>query len=96
MEEFRPVLVDSVVTTIARKRMAVPDDFTTRPDTGCRMNDRAKRVLLSTYEERMLTLTSTPTATHRTSWRAALHGQAKHLAEQLVAHRSDYRPVLWK
>jgi CRISP-associated protein Cas1 len=95
VEEFRPVLVDSLVWGIIGRGMLTPDDFVYQPDTGSRMRDRAKRVLLTGYEQRMLTLVTAPTSQHRVSWRVALHGQARQLAEALRTG-DRYRPILWK
>lgn len=96
VEEFRPLIADSVVFGIVRRNMLSPDDFVATPDRGCRMRTRAKRVLIGAYEERLLRLTAVPTTDRRMSWRMAMHSQAKHLAAVLRGDVIKYQPTLWK
>lgn len=95
VEEFRPVLADTVVLTIVAKGMLSPSDFTQHSANGCRMSDRAKKVLLAAYEQRMLTLVSVPTADRKVSWRQAMYGQAKLLAAYFRGEQ-QYTPIRWR
>ena len=52
MEEFRPLIVDSVVLTCVNKRIIGPDDFSVELGQVHRLTDTARRKFLMQYEER--------------------------------------------
>lgn len=96
MEEFRPMTVDVAVWRCISTRQVRPDQFTTEPDTGCRMGDDAKHTFLAAYEKRMLTLISHHGTGRRVSYRVALSLQAKALAKSLLDPDEPYRALRWK
>lgn len=52
MEEFRPIIVDSVVLTMLNKRMLTPNDFVV--ELGAyRLNDERRKVFFTQFEERL-------------------------------------------
>jgi CRISPR-associated protein Cas1 len=85
IEEFRPVVVDSVVTRLCDSGKITPAGFGIQghPETSCRMTRETLKLFLATYERRMLTspITPTPVAARPTvplspSRPASLHGSS--------------------
>ena len=52
MEEFRPLIVDSVVLSLFNNHQLEAKDFVTELN-ACRMTDSTKRLFLEKFEERM-------------------------------------------
>ena len=96
MEEFRPVLVDAVVLRCLTTGIVRQEDFTIEPDTGCRMNPRARHSFLAAYERRMLTLFTHEPTGRRVSYRVGIGLQARALARTILDPDRPYRPVRWK
>lgn len=96
MEEFRPLIVDSVVLRCVTTGVVRPDEMDIHPEHGCRLNTRARRAFLAAYERRMLTLFTHETAGRRVSYRVGLGLQAKALARTILDSHRPYRPVRWK
>jgi CRISPR-associated endonuclease Cas1 len=96
MEEFRPVVADTVVLRCATTGIIRAEEFDTVPDTGCRMNPRARRAFLAAYERRMLTLFTHEPSGRRVSYRVGLGLQARALARSILRPDRPYRPVRWK
>lgn len=98
IEEFRPLIVDTTVLTVLNRGIIKPDrDFVIKQKGGCRIsNTKARRAFLGALEKRLLTrFAHTPTGV-RTSYRRALHLQARQLATVLLGLKEDYEPVMWR
>lgn len=95
IEEVRPVLADAVVVRLVRTVQITPADFTTG-ETGCRLDDAARRKFLAAYEQRMLTLVHHTAEGRRVPWRQAMHAQARRLAAVFESREPDYVPVAWR
>lgn len=98
MEEFRPVVVDSVVTNLVLGDRVEPKGFDHPADSekGCRMSPETLKVFLAAYEQRMLTLVRHPGLGRRVSYRAALTTQARLLAGVLASREDAYTPMVWR
>lgn len=96
MEEFRPLIVDQVVMRLVLDGRVHPSGFSVSADGGWRMHDTVKRRLLSSYERRMLTLTTHPDSSGRLSYRSALHAQSRHLTDRVLERVLEYRPLPWR
>ncbi|MGW0356111.1 CRISPR-associated endonuclease Cas1 [Nocardia nova] len=96
MEEFRPMTVDVAVLRCVRTGQLRPEQFSTEPDTGCRMGADARSTFLAVYERRMLTLVTHRGLGRRVSFRVALHLQAKALARHLPDPGEPYEALRWK
>src|SRR5262245_54224798 len=55
MEEFRPVVADSVVLTLINNRMLAARDFLTWRN-ACQLTDEGRRTFFVAYEQRMATM----------------------------------------
>lgn len=98
MEEFRPVVVDSVVTSLVLGGRVKPEGFDqpAAQEAGCRMTPETLKLFLAAYEKRMLTLFRHPGVGRRVSYRMALTLQARSLAEVLAGSEDAYAPVVWR
>ena len=79
MEEFRPVIADSVVLTLINNEMLTPADFVTWRD-ACQLTDSGRRTFFSAYEQRKATEVTHPVYGYRMSYSRMLEVQARMLA----------------
>jgi CRISPR-associated protein Cas1 len=83
MEEFRPVIVDSVVLTLLNNRMLTPDDFVV--ELGAyRLKDERRKVFFSKFEERLDEEVNHPLFGYTVTYRRCLEWQARLLAKILT------------
>lgn len=95
IEEFRPLIVDSIVMELARRRM-LDDDFGAKSDDGYRLSPAGKSLLVSRYERRMTTSFAYLPGERRCTYRQALHLQAQSVARSVDDGVCRYRPVGWR
>lgn len=93
MEEFRPIIVDSVVLTCVNKRMIQKDDFAVELGGAHRLNDDARRRFLLQYEERRNTEFKHPVFGYRISYQRCFELQARLLAKFLQGELEAYPPL---
>jgi CRISPR-associated protein Cas1 len=55
MEEFRPLIVDTMVLEAFRRRSLAAGHFTIDPKRGCRLTAQGWERFVAAYEERLLT-----------------------------------------
>lgn len=96
MEEFRPVIVDSLVLTLINKRMIAWEDVEVQPGNVHRMKDRAKRTFLRAYEERKRLEIKHPVFGYKANYRRCFELQARILAKALRGEIEGYVPFLIK
>ena len=89
MEEFRPLIVDSIVIEMINTGMVAPDDFVTRAG-ACALPPAARRRFLETYERRMDELVTHPVFGYRISYRRVLEVQARLLGRFLAGEIPEY------
>jgi CRISPR-associated protein Cas1 len=89
MEEFRPLVGDSVVIGAVNGGSFGPDDFLAHP-SGVAMRPAARRRLLLAYERRMEQLIVHPVFGYRISYRRVLEVQARLLARRLLGEIDEY------
>lgn len=97
-EEFRSVIVDSMVLAAIKRRQLVPNHFTYTDDSDgrCTLTGEGRAVFIGAYEQRMLTkILHQPTRRH-VSYRVALGLQALGYASELRENGSEWRPMVWK
>jgi len=82
MEEFRPVIADSVVLTLLNNGMLKPADFV--EELGAyRLTDAARRTFLTKFEERLNTEVQHPTFKYKATYRRCLELQVRLAAKWL-------------
>jgi CRISPR-associated protein Cas1 len=96
MEEFRPLIVDSVVLTCLNKRIIQKDDFVIELGSAHRLNDGARRRFLLQYEERKNTEFKHPIFGYRMTYHRCFELQARLLAKHLQDELDQYPPLLTK
>lgn len=93
MEEFRPVIVDSVVMTLMNNAVLQRDDFLEEAGTF-RMTDAARRKFLEKFEERMQTEVEHPTFHYKATYQRCIELQTRLLAKALTGEIPAYPPLL--
>jgi CRISPR-associated protein Cas1 len=96
MEEFRPLVVDSVVLTCLNKRIIQKDDFVVELGSAHRLSDEARRRFLLQYEERKNTEFKHPIFGYRMTYQRCFELQARLLAKYLQRELDRYPPLLTK
>jgi CRISPR-associated protein Cas1 len=94
MEEFRPLVVDSVVLTCVNKRVIGPEDFSVGLGEVHRLNDAARRKFLMQYEERKNTEIHHPIFGYRVTYQRCFELQARLLAKRLKGEIPVYPPFI--
>jgi len=79
LEEFRPVIADSVVLTLLNNEMLGRGDFMTWKD-GCQLTETGRRAFFSAYEQRKATVVTHPVYGYRMSYSRMMEVQARMLA----------------
>ncbi len=91
MEEFRPLVGDSVVLSAINTGVIRPDDFV-RSTGAVALKSAGRRRLIAAYERRMDQLVSHPVFGYRISYRRVLEVQARLLGRVLLGELDEYPP----
>jgi CRISPR-associated protein Cas1 len=95
VEEFRPIIVDSIVIDIVNHRMLTPADFVI--ELGAyRLKDEQRKIFFTQFEERLNEEIRHPLFGYRTSYRRCLELQARLLGKTLTGEIDEYPPLLVK
>ena len=89
MEEFRPIIADSVVLWTINNRVLVQNDFTKRGRAVALTSD-ARKKFISAYERRLETLITHPVFGYRVSYRRVLEVQARLLGRYITGEITEY------
>ena len=79
MEEFRPVIADSVVLTLINNEMLTLADFLVWRE-ACQLTDSGRRKFFAVYEQRKATVVTHPVYGYKMSYSRMLEVQARMLA----------------
>jgi CRISP-associated protein Cas1 len=79
MEEFRPVIADSVVLTLINNDMLTPADFLTWKES-CSLTERGRAVFFRAYEQRKSTEVTHPIYGYKMTYSRMIEVQARMLA----------------
>jgi CRISP-associated protein Cas1 len=79
MEEFRPVIADSVVLTLINNESLTKDDFITWRG-ACNLTECGRKAFFAAYEQRKATVVTHPVYGYRMSYARMLEVQARTLA----------------
>jgi CRISP-associated protein Cas1 len=79
MEEFRPIIADSVVLTLINNEMLTPADFVVWRE-ACQLTDSGRRIFFQAYEQRKATVVTHPVYGYKMSYSRMLEVQARMLA----------------
>lgn len=92
-EEFRPLVVDSVVLRLINSRAVTASDFIQR-GAACALREGARRRVIKAYEARLSTLVTHPVFGYRISYRRVLEVQARLLARAIEGDIQTYLPFV--
>jgi CRISPR-associated protein Cas1 len=92
MEEFRPLVVDSVVLTLFNNNILQAKDFITELGGACRLTDSARRTFLTKLEARFDETITHPTFNYKVTYRRCLELQARLLAKTIMSEIPAYPP----
>lgn len=92
MEEFRPLIAESVVLTVINNRMVTPDSFVSAGQ-AVNLTPAGRKKFFLAYEQRMSSLLTHPLFDYKVSYRRALELQARILAKALTGEIPEYIPL---
>jgi CRISPR-associated protein Cas1 len=89
MEEFRPIVADSIVLTAINTGVVQPDDFVNRAG-AVSLKEQGRTRFLRLYERRMDELVTHPVFGYRICYRRVLEVQVRRLARFLAGEIPEY------
>jgi CRISPR-associated protein Cas1 len=93
MEEFRPLIIDSLVLTLLNKRMLREEHFVPGPRSGTYLSQEGWRVVATAFARRMQTLVTLPGRSRRISYQKVLEVQAR-AVRKAIMEDAPYEPFL--
>lgn len=93
MEEFRPLVVDTLVLAIINQGVLTRGDFEEPTDEGCRMTDDGRKRFLEQYEQRRTTEFTHPALGRAMTYQQSFEQQARQLARALQGELETYPPL---
>lgn len=94
-EEFRPIIVESVVLSVLNNRQIKSRDFIERA-SGVALKDEPRKVFLNAYERRLDDEITHPTYNYKVTYRRALELQSRVMAAHLLGEIPEYVPLVVK
>jgi CRISPR-associated protein Cas1 len=92
MEEFRPLIADTVVVTLVNRGHIGPQHFEQRLN-GWYLTEDGRRTFYQVYEQRLAEEVTHPLFGYRTTYRRMLELQARFLAKVLLGELDEYRAL---
>lgn len=96
MEEFRPVIVDSLITLMVNHHELTADDFDTQKTGETRLKPAAFKKFLGRYDWRVNTTTHYALTGERNTYRRIFRLQAYQYTRVLHGEAERYLPYLWE
>ena len=96
MEEFRPILADRVALTLINRQQLAPKDFRQMEGGAVLIQDDARKLVLTAYQERKKDVILHPFLNEKVSLGLIPHIQAQLLTRHLRGDLDGYPPFLWK
>ncbi len=93
MEEFRPLVVDSVVISLLNRNQATGSSFRITP-VGCSLTQATRRTFIAAYEKRINDEISHPLFGYSMNYRRMLDVQARQLASVFIGELPKYHPIV--
>lgn len=87
MEEFRSIIVDSLVLKLINTPLLKPEDFETTVDNGgVYLNNSGRRIFLNHFESRLQEMVSHPDVQSSVSYRQVIQLQIRRYKQSLLNH----------
>jgi CRISPR-associated protein Cas1 len=93
MEEFRPLIADSVAVTLINNRMLDESHFV-RAGNAANLTDRGRKIFFEAYESRLTSVVTHPVFDYKVCYRRAIELQFRLLARVLTGEIAVYRPFV--
>jgi CRISP-associated protein Cas1 len=93
MEEFRPLIAESVVLTAINNRMILPKHFI-QAGQAVNLSPAGRKLFFQAYEQRMSSLITHPIFDYKVSYRRVLELQFRLLARYLTGEIPEYPPFV--
>ncbi|XHX78391.1 MAG: CRISPR-associated endonuclease Cas1 [Stenomitos frigidus ULC029] len=93
MEEFRSLIVDTLVIVLANRQIIKPDEFTNATNGGVYLTDVARRRFLSHFEQRLSATIAHPDVQESVTYRRAMQLQIRRYKQSLL-QAVPYLPFL--
>jgi CRISP-associated protein Cas1 len=93
MEEFRPLIAESVVLTCINNRMVLPKHFV-QAGKAVNLSPSGRKLFFQVYEQRMNSLITHPIFDYKVSYRRVIEMQFRLLARFLTGEIPEYLPFL--
>ena len=94
VEEFRPIVADSVVLTVVNNRMLDEKDFEAGEDGGVYLSRRGLRIFVAQFGRRLNTTVYHPDAGRALSYQKVFEIQARRLRKCIESGEPGYQPFL--
>lgn len=94
VEEFRSVIVDSVVLNLVNRRRLTADDFEPGPESGVYLKQAARRTFFDAYAARLNTEVHYAPAARRLSYQKLFEVQARQLRKVIEGRAAAYTTYL--
>jgi CRISPR-associated protein Cas1 len=96
VEEFRGVIVDSIVMNVVNRGMLKAEDFEPGPAGGTYLKPKAMKEFFRQYSARLNTEVTHPQAGRRLTYQKCFEVQARRLRQMIEGERETYEPFLAK
>jgi CRISP-associated protein Cas1 len=96
MEELRPVLADRLALTLFNRQQLKPTDFITEPTGAVRLQDDARKKVLTAWQERKNDELTHPFLDEKVTLGLVPHLQARLLSRHLRGDLDAYPAFLWR
>ena len=93
MEEFRPLIADSVAVTLVNNRMLDESHFV-RAGNATNLTARGRKIFFEAYEARLTSVVTHPVFDYKVCYRRAIELQFRLLARVLTGEVAIYRPFV--
>jgi CRISP-associated protein Cas1 len=93
MEEFRPLIADSVAVTLVNNRMLDESHFV-RAGNATNLTARGRKIFFEAYEARLTSVVTHPVFNYKVCYRRAIELQFRLLARVLTGEIAIYRPFV--
>ncbi len=93
-EEFRPIVVDSLVLDLVNHHAVTAADFATVKDGGVQLGDAGRGRFLKTFEGRLAAALAYPPTGETTTFLRCLELQARQAARYVLGQQARYHPLL--
>ena len=93
MEEFRPIIVDSVVLSLLNNHQLSQSGFILELNSY-RMTEATKRLFLEKFEDRMQEVITHPVFEYKVAYRRCIELQARLLSKYLISEVPEYTPFI--